>query len=209
MSEVKTELKKLEEGEVHVAKADEVVITEHHTLADIVRYAVECSSVGEIKYLIDEIAAGPKGKEEQVLEELSDHKIQIIDLWDEFAGHLDKRIENHDDSKKKSPELEALSLIKDMKYGTPEYDKVCESEGIQHHYKVNEHHPEHFENKADDMTLFDINEYFLDCYEAATRRSGRLPDFKRQQKRHNLSDQMVKVLNNTVKEMAQLIADSE
>ena len=57
MSEIKTNLKELVEGELYMPGADEVVITEHHTISDILRHCVKCSGdeIDEIKYLIDEM----------------------------------------------------------------------------------------------------------------------------------------------------------
>jgi hypothetical protein len=58
MAEIKTPLIRLTEGEPYIAGPDEVVITEAHSIADIVRYAVECSSVDEVRYLVEEMKDG-------------------------------------------------------------------------------------------------------------------------------------------------------
>lgn len=135
---------------------------------------------------------------EQILKELGQHKTDVRNVMDSIIFYLRRNATVHDDSKCDTPEIEALTLIKDMKYGSKEYNDVCKSEGIQHHYKVNRHHPEHFDNGVDDMNLLDLMEYFVDCYCASNRRGGVSPDFNNQKERHGLSPQLIKILNNTV-----------
>ena len=45
----------LPENEAYVAKAGDVLFSEHHTIADIVRYAVDCSSSEEVRHMLDEM----------------------------------------------------------------------------------------------------------------------------------------------------------
>jgi hypothetical protein len=56
MAEIKTELFEVEEGKPYIPGPDEVVITEKHTIADIVRYALKCACYdkSEIQYILDE-----------------------------------------------------------------------------------------------------------------------------------------------------------
>lgn len=51
--EIKTELIKLEEGSYWVEGEENYLITEEHTLTDIIRFAISQSSYDEIKYLVD------------------------------------------------------------------------------------------------------------------------------------------------------------
>ena len=53
MSEIKTEIIKLQEGIPYIPKADEYLITEIHTCADILRFLVDQSGYEDVKYLID------------------------------------------------------------------------------------------------------------------------------------------------------------
>jgi len=61
-----------------------------------------------------------------------------------------------------------------FKYGSPEYDALLEEfrPAIEHHYKYNRHHPQHFENGYTDMNLLDITEMFFDWKAASKKKSG-------------------------------------
>lgn len=56
MPEIKTKPIELKEGVPYIPKAGDVVFTENHTIADIVRYAIECSggTLYEVQYVIDQ-----------------------------------------------------------------------------------------------------------------------------------------------------------
>jgi len=135
---------------------------------------------------------------ETVLKELQEHKQDVSELMEKIASELIRRGLTHDDSKFNSPEIEALTEIRNMKFGTPEYLAVCNSEGIKHHYKVNRHHPEHFGvGKVNIMNLVDLIEYVADCYVAAKRRSGCMVDFSKNKERHGIEDQLLGILTET------------
>jgi hypothetical protein len=121
---------------------------------------------------------------------------------------LSKRAETHDKSKLESPEKETydkyIPMLQKVKYGTPEYnsikDEMAEG-GVGHHYSVNRHHPEHFENGIKDMTLFDIMEMFFDWYAASLRSDS---DFEKgidmNRNRYGISDDLYQVFINTYNE---------
>jgi hypothetical protein len=132
---------------------------------------------------------------ETVTKELIEHKQDVAELMNKIAQEIIERGRVHDDSKFQSPEIEALTEIRNMKFGTPEYLAVCNSDGIKHHYKANRHHPEHFgDGKVNIMTLIDLIEYAADCYVAAKRRSGQMVDFSRNKDRHGIEDQLLTIL---------------
>jgi hypothetical protein len=122
---------------------------------------------------------------------------------------LDKRAEVHDASKMDEPErsimAEQVPLLGATKYGTPEYDALLESirPALDHHYANNRHHPEHWPNGVDDMTLIDLVEMLCD-WKAATERNknGNIrKSIEHNAKRFNLSPQLEKILHNTVREL--------
>jgi len=86
---------------------------------------------------------------------------------------LDQRAQKHDASKLESPEQEIFGEnfeeLKNTKYGTPEYDALLAKSkpALDHHYANNRHHPEHWPNGIDDMTLLDLIEMLCD-WKAAT-----------------------------------------
>ena len=141
-----------------------------------------------------------------------DAKLHIEKIRDTFNNlvipELTKRAELHDQSKLENPEKETydkyIPKLKEVKYGTPEYDAIKEEMakgGLNHHYSVNRHHPEHFENGIKDMTLFDIIEMYFDWHAASLRsdtgfEKGLLMNIER----YNISDDLRQIFINTYHE---------
>lgn len=126
-------------------------------------------------------------------------------LIDDFISELHKRAISHDASKLVSPEQEAIDeytpKLKGTTYGSDEYKQHLKGMGaaLSHHYTHNRHHPEHFAS-VDDMNLVDIVEMLCD-WMAATRRhsDGDIArSIKINKDRFNFSEQLTKILQNTV-----------
>ena len=127
------------------------------------------------------------------------HLYSVID-------ELDKRAKVHDDSKLKSPELETFvkftPKLAGSTYGSEEYKKNLEGMqvALKHHYEVNSHHPEHYENGIKGMDLLDVIEMFCD-WKAATERheDGDInKSIEINQKRFKYSDDLKNIFKNTV-----------
>ena len=124
-------------------------------------------------------------------------------------GNLTKRIDNHDVSKLLPPEKEMFDkftpLLKEMTYGSDEYKVALKEMGVilQHHYKHNSHHPEHFDNGVNDMSLLDLMEMFCDWQAAMLRHAD--GDFMKSleinKERFGMSDQLYQIFMNTIKEL--------
>jgi hypothetical protein len=88
---------------------------------------------------------------------------------------LGERAVSHDDSKMESPELalfdEYTPKLAGCTYGSEEYQKflVELKPALDHHYAVNRHHPEHFEEGVAGMNLVDVVEMFCDWFAASKR----------------------------------------
>ena len=141
-----------------------------------------------------------------------DAKLHIGKIQDLFTNlvipELSERASMHDKSKLESPEKETydkyIPMLKKVKYGTPEYnsikDEMAET-GVGHHYSVNRHHPEHFENGIKDMTLFDIIEMYFDWYAASLRSdTGFEKGLLMNKERYNISDELYQIFINTYNE---------
>ena len=124
-------------------------------------------------------------------------KIIIDKLW--------KRGIDHDKTKLESPEAEVFAefndKLKHLTYGTPEYDENLKNlqVALDHHYAKNKHHPEHYKNGINDMTLIDILEMMAD-WKASTYRQhdgNLLQSIDKNAKRYNISPQLLKILKNT------------
>ena len=124
-----------------------------------------------------------------------------------------QRSEDHDISKIYSDEESELfvkytPLLKTLKYGSPEYTQSLENlkPALDHHYKTYRHHPEHFENGINDMTLIDIFEMLCDWVAASKRtKNGNVKNsIEISAKRFGINDQLKTILENTAKQLGEL-----
>lgn len=121
--------------------------------------------------------------------------------------HLLKRAVEHDATKLESPEVELFTVytekLSGCTYGSDEYKEFLKGlkPALDHHYGHYSHHPEHFVDGIDGMNLVDLVEMMVD-WKAATLRTkdGSLSNsIDINAKRFNISPQLVKILQNTVK----------
>jgi hypothetical protein len=88
---------------------------------------------------------------------------------------LAERGEYHDQTKLHEPELQYFekytSRLRGSTYGSEEYKECLRGmkPALDHHYKLNDHHPEHFENSFNDMNLFQLIELICDWKAAGMR----------------------------------------
>lgn len=118
---------------------------------------------------------------------------------------LIQRADAHDATKLEPPELpifvEYTPKLANSTYGSEEYQTFLKDmqPALVHHYAENRHHPEHFPNGIDDMTLVDLIEMMCD-WKAATLRhkDGDInASIERSKARFGISDQLAKILHNT------------
>jgi hypothetical protein len=133
------------------------------------------------------------------------HSLRVGELMGQPIRELVDRSVKHDISKTQEPELavfdEYTPRLKHTTYGSDEYRGCLEAmgEGLRHHYAANRHHPEHFTDGVNGMTLVDLVEMLAD-WKAATERhaDGDLDtSLKIQRERFGISDQLAQVLRNT------------
>src|SRR5215204_3272574 len=92
------------------------------------------------------------------------HSLRVGELMGQPIRELVDRSVRHDRSKIKEPELSVFNeytpKLRDSTYGSDEYKGFLASmgEGLKHHYANNRHHPEHFDNGINGMTLIDLIE---------------------------------------------------
>lgn len=115
----------------------------------------------------------------------------------------------HDQSKLHSPEVEIFDqythLLKTTTFGSKEYEECLAKvkPALDHHYKVNRHHPNFYENGILGMSLLDLIE-MLEDWKAAVKRHPDGCIFKSieiNQKRFGYSDELKQILINTVREL--------
>jgi len=114
----------------------------------------------------------------------------------------------HDKSKLSQPEVsvfaEYTKKLANSEYGGEEYNKNLEfmNVALVHHYLGNRHHPEHFTTGIDEMNLVDLMEMLCDWRAAVERmKDGDIDkSLEYNKKRFNISDQLYKILKNTIKD---------
>jgi len=114
---------------------------------------------------------------------------------------------HHDESKLQEPEKALFDkytpLLQATTYGSDEYKKYLEemSVGLLHHYESNSHHPEHYVNGINSMTLIDIIEMLCD-WKAATERHADgdfLDSLNHNEERFGLSPQLYQIFLSTAR----------
>jgi hypothetical protein len=123
----------------------------------------------------------------------------------EVTQELTRRAIEHDRSKLEEPEKsvfdEYTPKLKESTYGSDEYKSFLDEMkvALDHHYAVNDHHPEHFDGGIGDMDLVQIIEMLAD-WKAATMRhaDGDLgKSIYMNSDRFGYGDEMIKLLLNT------------
>ena len=113
----------------------------------------------------------------------------------------------HDKSKLEEPEKsiydEYTPLLRGVEYGTDEYKEILSKMkvGIDHHYKVNTHHPEYFVDGINGMSLINIIVMLVDWKAAGERHVEKPVDIFRSidinAERFKIEPQLVLILKNT------------
>lgn len=126
-----------------------------------------------------------------------------------FRHDLERREVDHDQSKLDTPEREIFAeytpKLAASTYGSEEYEafRAAMKPALDHHYAKNTHHPEHYKDGVNDMTLLDLVEMFCD-WKAATMRhnDGNLrKSIEINAKRFGIDSQLVRIMENTVEFM--------
>lgn len=142
-------------------------------------------------------------------EDTIEHINRVSSLLDRVRHELELRAKIHDASKLRPPEKAIFDAetpsLKKLEYGSEEYKESLGrlGEALKHHYSVNSHHPEFYENGIDGMSLLDVIEMLMD-WKAATERheTGDIhKSLEINRERFLISDQLYAILVNTVKEM--------
>lgn len=135
-----------------------------------------------------------------------EHIKLVSKLLSYCATELLSRGMTHDESKLKSPEKEGFDkytpMLKELTYGSEEYRQAAKNLGvsIKHHYENNSHHPEHYADGINGMSLFDLVEMVVDWF-AATKRHNDGDIFKSleiNKERFNIDSQLHAILLNTI-----------
>jgi hypothetical protein len=136
-------------------------------------------------------------------QDVLNHKDAVEDLLTDVSACLEFRARNHDDSKFCSPEKEMFDQwvpeLQQRTFGSPEYKQALQEMGpaLQHHYQMNRHHPEHFEEGINEMNLLDLIEMVCDWVASATARGNQVC-ITYQCQRFGIDEQLANILQNTI-----------
>jgi len=141
--------------------------------------------------------------------ETKKHIRQVRKLLGKIVYNVKRRADLHDSSKLASPEVEMYDeftpKLRALTYGSDEYKQCLQVMGsaLQHHYQCNSHHPEHFRDGIDGMSLLDLIEMLADWAAAVQRHDdGNLTtSISINKKRFGMSGQLAKIFVNTAMEM--------
>ena len=146
------------------------------------------------------------------------HSLRVAELMGELIKELLDRSIRHDLSKTREPELAVYDTfvprLRAATYGSEEYLALVEAmgEGLRHHYAHNRHHPEHFANGINDMTLVDLVEMLAD-WKASTERTTPHGDLAASltinRERFDIAPQLMDILENTARHFGWLAAEPD
>lgn len=137
------------------------------------------------------------------------HIQRVQELMSLTIAELSRRALVHDRSKLESPEAEVFAeygeRLKGLTYGSEEYRENLRQmkPALDHHYANNSHHPEHYAEGVNDMTLLDLVEMLCD-WKAATERhdDGCLRrSLESNQVRFKIDPQLQRILANTARDL--------
>jgi len=134
------------------------------------------------------------------------HILNVAKYINIVIYHLLDRAQKHDETKFSEPELPLFVKLTDKlsqsTYGSAEHTAMLKKlkPALDHHYATNRHHPEHYPNGIEDMTLIDLVEMLCD-WKASTLRhedGNILKSIEINTDRFKINPQLAKILQNTV-----------
>lgn len=137
------------------------------------------------------------------------HIHEVQKLVNQFIVLLLERAAQHDQSKLEMPEVELFdkhtATLKDLEYGSPAYCKALKALGpaLLYHYAKNSHHPDHYQNGVEDMTLIDLIEMLCDWMASTQRQAdGNIRrSLMYNKERFKVDEQLHKIFLNTVERL--------
>lgn len=137
-----------------------------------------------------------------------DHIAKVEGYLSLIADLLRIRAATHDASKLEEPELSGYAglsdALKGLTYSTPEHRAAFApfKPIIKHHYEHNSHHPEHWPEGVDNMSLLDVIEMTADWKAASERGNGDFTESIRVSvERFKIDAQLANILINTAIEL--------
>lgn len=150
-------------------------------------------------------AAAPEGYDSRP--DILAHIDRVVYWLARFRHEMALRARAHDASKLAEPEKSMFDKftwrLAHTEFGSEEYKaQLAEMNqtALPHHYAANRHHPEHFENGVNDMTLVDLVEMYSDWL-AACQAKGVTVDLDKLAERFGIGPQLAGILYNSLVEL--------
>jgi len=152
---------------------------------------------------------------DDVMRETVAHVRRVGCLMLDAISNLQHRAVTHDDSKFSPEEFESFATetpnLKGLSYGSDEYRAALSriKPAITKHYERNNHHPEHYVDGFDGMSLLDLIEMLADWKAASERHAdGSLgKSIRHNAGRFGYDEKMVGLLSRTAFRLGWLSAD--
>jgi len=167
-----------------------------------------CEGCGEMKPVVLEVKTSEPSMTVAECQVETQKHIEMVRKYIRFMiDKIEMRGVKHDASKLESPEVELFTQftpkLASTTYGSDEYKSYLEGlkPALDHHYASNRHHPEHFVNGVNDMTLIDIIEMFCD-WKASTHRmndGNLLKSIDVNTDRFHIEEQLKQIFVNTAR----------
>lgn len=140
-------------------------------------------------------------------QDTEDHIRNVRKLLHRVVAEICVRITHHDDSKLQEPEKsmydEFTPKLRAMTYGSDEYKRSLKDMGpaLKHHYENNSHHPEHYPNGINGMSLLDLIEMLADWKAAGMRHAdGNMQQsLEVNRQRFHISDQLAEIFQTPLR----------
>lgn len=139
------------------------------------------------------------------LVDLIDHKRRVGLYMQKVANALFGRAVVHDNSKfspeEYEPYEEAFPELQKYAYGSDEFKAALAKikPAINHHYEVNDHHPEYFEAGISQMSLIELIEMVCDWIAASERSQKNIFEgLEMNKERFKINNQLYCIIKNTV-----------
>jgi hypothetical protein len=134
------------------------------------------------------------------------HIKRVNELLMNVVVDLIQRGKFHDASKLEGVEKalfdEYTPKLRAATYNSPEYKKFLEDlkPALAHHYAKCRHHPEHYKNGVNDMSIIDVLEMFLDWKASSERQNdGNIrTSLEINSNKFNIDTQLRQILENTI-----------
>jgi len=138
-------------------------------------------------------------------DETRKHILNVVRFVGFMVGKMMENAISHDASKLEDPEVKLFDkYVKGLSksdYGSKKYNRFLKAlkPALDHHYAHNRHHPEHYENGIEGMTLVDLVEMFCDWKSSTLRHENGdlMKSIEHNVKRFNISPQLGRILKNT------------